>query len=261
MMMQVKLSDSVRNEVRKITENKAFYAAAGAGDLAVEKLRTLPDLVVRLQRDVPKQITRARQDLPGEFSRVQDTVRYRLGDQGQNDLASLSGRAVEYVTVASARAVQTYDELAERGKTVAGRAARIDPQEVANQTAAEIESAARSALRRANRTVDAARETALSRASMIARTRTVNGTAGSVKSGAKTTGTAGTSPATSGRGPASASKSSSASKTSRASRASSGSSAKASAAKGSGNAAKSSSASARRNSAGGRTPKGTSGSK
>jgi hypothetical protein len=258
MMMQVKLSDSVRNEVRKITENKAFYAAAGAGDLAVEKLRTLPDLVARLQRDVPKQITRARQDLPGEFSRVQDTVRYRLGEQGQNDLASLSGRAVEYVTVASARAVQTYDELAERGKTVAGRAARIDPQEVANQTAAELESAARSALRRANRTVDAARETALSRAPMIARTRTANGTAGSVKSGAKTTGTDGTSPATSGSAPVRASRSSSASKVGKAS---SGSSAKASAAKRSGNAARSSPASARRNSTGGSTAKRTPGSK
>ena len=172
--MHVNLSDSVRNEVRKITENKAFYAAAGAGDLAVEKLRTLPDLVARLQETVPGRVQRLQTTLPGEVSRLQETIRYRLADQGQGDLASLSGRAVEYVTVVSARAVQTYDELAERGKTVAGRAARLDPQQVATDTAAEIEaaakSAARNALRTANRTVDAARETAMSRAPMIART-------------------------------------------------------------------------------------------
>jgi hypothetical protein len=258
---QVNLSDSVRNEVRKITEHKAFYAAAGAGDFAVEKLRTLPEMVARLQEDVPKQITRL-QTLPGELSRVQDTIRYRLGDQGQSDLAALSGRAVEYMTNVSARAVQAYDDLAERGKNVAGRAAGLDPQQVATETAADIEaaarSAARSALRTANRTVDAARETALSRAPMIARPRLGNGKAGPAtgtkdQAGAKAPGNAGSG--------ASASRGGSASTSSASGKTSSGGTGRSTAGRGSGAASRSSSGSTGSSSSGGSTARNAAGSK
>ena len=91
------LATDVWNELKKLREHKAFYAAAGAGEATAEALRGLPERFAELQ--------------------------------GKVDLAALSGRAVEYVIVAGARAVQTYDELAERGKQVVGR---VDsPQTVA----------------------------------------------------------------------------------------------------------------------------------
>ena len=64
------LADDVRKELKKLTEHKAFYAAAGAGDLAVQALRALPD----------------------QFARLQEKA----------DLAAISGRAVEYVMMAGA---------------------------------------------------------------------------------------------------------------------------------------------------------------
>jgi hypothetical protein len=36
----------------KLRDNKAFYAAAGASDLAAEKLREVPDRVTQLQHNV-----------------------------------------------------------------------------------------------------------------------------------------------------------------------------------------------------------------
>jgi hypothetical protein len=112
-----------KNEARKLTQRKAFYVAAGAADLAMEVLRTLPDRLARLQE--------------------------------KTDLAELSGRAVEYVTVAGARAVQAYDELAERGMQVVGK---TNPQ----QATAQLEQAARStatvAIEAANAAADAARK-------------------------------------------------------------------------------------------------------
>lgn len=84
------LATDVWNELKKLREHKAFYAAAGAGDAAMEALRGLPERLGRLQ--------------------------------SKADLAALSGRAVEYVIVFGARAVQTYDELAERGREVVGTA-------------------------------------------------------------------------------------------------------------------------------------------
>ncbi len=120
-----RLATDVRNEVRKLAEHKAVYAAAGAGDLAVEALRALPDRFARLQEKA--------------------------------DLTALSGLAFEYVTVAAARAFQVYDELADRGMQVINR---VDPQ----QAAAQLEEAARSTatvtLHTTVRAADAARKTA-----------------------------------------------------------------------------------------------------
>ncbi len=118
----------VRNEVKKLTDRKAFYAVAGAGDLAVETLRTLPERLTRLQ--------------------------------DKADLTELSGRAVAYLIEQASRAVLAYDDLAERGMHVVDRVNKVTPQ----QAAAQLEQAARSTaevtVRTANRTADAARTTA-----------------------------------------------------------------------------------------------------
>ncbi|MGE5292147.1 MAG: hypothetical protein ACM3ML_34170 [Micromonosporaceae bacterium] len=112
-------ANDVRAEVKRTNRPKAFYVAAGAGDMAIEVLRTLPDRLTQL------------------------------------DWADISGRVVEYVSVAGAKAIQMYDELAERGKEVVEKAGT-------GQAAAQLEQAARSTasvtIAAANRTADAARK-------------------------------------------------------------------------------------------------------
>jgi Tfp pilus assembly protein FimV len=82
----------------KLRDNKAFYAAAGASDLAAKKLREVPDRVNKLQSD---------------FKEMQVKV----------DAKDFPGAAVAYVTHVGTRAVEIFDELAERGKQVVNRVA------------------------------------------------------------------------------------------------------------------------------------------
>jgi hypothetical protein len=105
----------------KLRDNKAFYAAAGAGDLAVEKLREMPDRLNRLQE--------------------------------RADAKDLGGAAVAYMTHAGSRAVEVFDELAERGKKIVSR---VDRQ----QATQELEASAKSTVRRARSTAGSAKETA-----------------------------------------------------------------------------------------------------
>jgi hypothetical protein len=90
----------------KLRDSKAFYAAAGAGDLAAEKLREVPERVNKLQ---------------GDLKGLQEKV----------DAKDIPGAAVAYVTHVGTRAVELLDELAERGKQVVNR--------VADETQAQIE--------------------------------------------------------------------------------------------------------------------------
>jgi len=93
----------------KLRDSKAFYVAAGAGDLAVEKLREVPDRINKLQE--------------------------------KTDPKDLGGAAVSYVTQVGTRAVEVYDELAERGKRIVSR---VDRQK-ATSTVRRARSAAGSA--------------------------------------------------------------------------------------------------------------------
>lgn len=69
------------NITERVRDSRAFYAAAGAGDLAVEKLREVPERLTKLQQG------NARRDL---------------------------------VNQVSARATEILDDLAERGRRVVG---------------------------------------------------------------------------------------------------------------------------------------------
>ncbi len=142
-----------RNEARKLTQRKAFYVAAGAADVAMELLRTLPDRLARLQ--------------------------------DRTDLAELSGRAVEYVTVAGARAVRAYDELAERGMQVVGQAS---PQQAAAQLEQAARSTATAAIEAANTAADAARKSVrtTARAASQAATAATSAAAGAANTAATT---------------------------------------------------------------------------
>lgn len=116
----------------KLRDSKAFYAAAGAGDYAVEKLREVPDRINRLQ--------------------------------SKTDPKDLGGAAVAYVTHMGARAVEVYDGLAERGKRIVTRVDRQKAtQELESQAKATVQKA-RSAAGSARSAASSARSTARSAA-------------------------------------------------------------------------------------------------
>jgi hypothetical protein len=77
-------SIDVRHEVSKLTSSKPIYAAAGAGMLASQTLRSLPGRIARWRHEAA--------------------------------MTSLPGRATDYVHTARMKAVGGYDKLADRGK-------------------------------------------------------------------------------------------------------------------------------------------------
>ena len=94
---------TLATEVQKIKDSKAFYAVAGAGDLAREKLREVP-------------------------GRLRDL-------QVKADPKDFPGVALSYASQAGAKATELIDELAERGRGVVG-----EPEEA--EAAPEIEATA-----------------------------------------------------------------------------------------------------------------------
>ena len=108
----------------KLRDTKVFYVAAGAGDLAVEKLR----------------------EVPGHINRLQAKT-------SQTDPKDVGGAAVAYVTQVGTRAVEVVDGLAERGKKIVSR---VDRQKATQ----ELEASAKSTVRRARSAAGSAKTTA-----------------------------------------------------------------------------------------------------
>jgi hypothetical protein len=90
----------------RVRDSKALYAAAGAGDLAVEKLREIPERLNRLQ-----------------------------GKADPRDV-------VAYVNQMSVRASEIIDELAARGKKIVGR---VERQQATQELQASARTTARQA--------------------------------------------------------------------------------------------------------------------
>jgi hypothetical protein len=143
---------TVTDEIRKtLTELKPIYALAGAGDFAAEKLRDAPTLLAEAAGTVTTLATRIAVEAPERLAKVQSTVQTRLAEvpgaldprsvvatldprtareqiRGAVDTQALRERAqsialvqVGRVLEAAGKAVETYDGLAERGKTVVER--------------------------------------------------------------------------------------------------------------------------------------------
>lgn len=112
---------TLATEVRKLTASKPFYAVAGMGDYAVEKLRELPDRLEKLQ---------ARR---GEF---RETA-LRLPDKARSIAVTLPEKAREYAEAAGNRAAELYEEFAVRGREVVSR--------ITGETALELENASEAA--------------------------------------------------------------------------------------------------------------------
>src|ERR1700736_2693433 len=142
---------NVTDEIRKtLSDPKPFYALAGAGDLAAEKLRDAPTLLTEVAESVTTLATRIAAEAPDRIAKVQarladvptgldpravaagfdpraarDSLREAVGkadaqalrDKAQTLALVQVGRMLE----AAGKAVETYDELASRGKIVVER--------------------------------------------------------------------------------------------------------------------------------------------
>ncbi|MCO6011509.1 hypothetical protein NE236_41820 [Actinoallomurus purpureus] len=113
------------NITEKLRDSKAFYVAAGAGDLAVEKIREVPERINRLQE--------------------------------RTDPKDLGGAALAYVTHVGGRAAEVVDGLAERGKKIVSR---VERQKATQQLEDSVKSTARKAKATAGPAKDTAKDTA-----------------------------------------------------------------------------------------------------
>jgi hypothetical protein len=89
----------LRTPVRRLAGSKPVCAAAGAGALASERLRSLPGQL----RGLPGQLS----GLPGQLSRWNEAA-----------LATLSSRTTGYLLSTRSRAAGEYDRLARHGRRV-----------------------------------------------------------------------------------------------------------------------------------------------
>ncbi|MFF5260168.1 hypothetical protein ACFY4C_14555 [Actinomadura viridis] len=110
-----------------IRENKAVYTVAGAGDLAMEKIREMPEQVTKARESATKYQGEMRENIDKYRVQVRETVdRYRgevRENVGRLEVKDIPGAAVAYVTHVGTRTVEFIDELAERGKKVVHREA------------------------------------------------------------------------------------------------------------------------------------------
>ncbi|MBS2962313.1 hypothetical protein KGA66_04595 [Actinocrinis puniceicyclus] len=140
---------NVTDEIRRtLSDPKPLYALAGAGDLAAEKLRDAPllltevagtvtTLATRIATEAPERIAKAQArlaEVPTDPRTVASTLDPRAaresirGVVGGVDTQALRDKAqslalvqVGRVLEAAGKAVETYEGLAERGKTVVER--------------------------------------------------------------------------------------------------------------------------------------------
>ncbi|GII67314.1 hypothetical protein Skr01_73990 [Sphaerisporangium krabiense] len=122
----------INDEVKRLAESKPFYAVAGAGDFAVEKLRELPDQIQRLQSRRSEVGATAR-ELPGIARKYAENVQVKAEAVARD----LPGKAREYADTISAKAAELYEDFATRGRKVVGR--------VTGEAALELEEVSSSA--------------------------------------------------------------------------------------------------------------------
>ncbi|KAB8166942.1 hypothetical protein FH609_011050 [Streptomyces sp. 3MP-14] len=90
---------AITDDLRKtLTDSTPLYVAAGTADLAAQKLRELPATLDRLRAEAPERLP-------------------KLRERAQHAALTGVGLALEYAV----KARETYDGLAERGKTVVER--------------------------------------------------------------------------------------------------------------------------------------------
>ncbi|WP_214413810.1 hypothetical protein [Sphaerisporangium fuscum] len=137
----------LNDEVKKLAESKPFYAVAGAGDYAMEKLRELPEQFHRLQSRRSEVGAMAR-DLPLMARRYAGNVQVKAEEVAKD----FPEKAKAYADTIASRAVTLYDEFADRGRKVVSRVtgeAALELEEVS--TSAEPATASRGGARKTTR--------------------------------------------------------------------------------------------------------------
>jgi hypothetical protein len=131
--MTMSIKTDVKQNFDKIAESPAFHLVAGVGNLAVEKLRAAQAKLAGI--DVQAKLT----EMPQRFAKAQEKAQARIAEV-PNRLAALRAepkavqeaarqlpeRAQDLALQLTGKAVQTYAELAERGRTVVERQRGID---------------------------------------------------------------------------------------------------------------------------------------
>lgn len=113
---------TLATEVKKLTESKPFYAVAGVGDFAVEKLRELPEQLQKLQ----SRRTELTKDLP-EMARV-------YAGKAESFAKEFPEKARGYADQLAGRATEAYEDFATRGRRVVSKTsgdAALELEEVA----------------------------------------------------------------------------------------------------------------------------------
>ncbi|PZG41014.1 hypothetical protein C1I98_21990 [Spongiactinospora gelatinilytica] len=103
---------TLATEVKKLTESKPFYAVAGAGDFAIQKLREIPGRLEKLQS--------RRGDL-GQTAKDLPTKAREYAAKAEDYAKDLPVKAKGYADIVTVRATELYDEFADRGRKVVSR--------------------------------------------------------------------------------------------------------------------------------------------
>ncbi|RBQ21962.1 hypothetical protein DP939_04640 [Spongiactinospora rosea] len=99
-------------EVKKLTDSKPFYAVAGAGDFAMEKLREIPGRLEKLQ---------ARSGDLGQSAKDLPTKAREYAAKAEGYAKDLPVKAKGYADIVTVRATELYEEFADRGRKVVSR--------------------------------------------------------------------------------------------------------------------------------------------
>ncbi|MEU4833351.1 hypothetical protein [Streptosporangium sp. NPDC023615] len=134
----------INSDVKKLAESKPFYAVAGAGDFAVEKLLALPERIQRLQGR-REEIREAAKDIP--------VLARQFAGKAELYAKDFPVKARDYADQFAGKATEIYEEFADRGRKVVSKAsgeAALELEEVSE--AAEPAIAATATTRKNTRT-------------------------------------------------------------------------------------------------------------
>lgn len=118
---------TLATEVKKLADTKPFYAVAGAGDYAVEKLRELPEQLQKLQSrraELTKELPERARAYAGKAEDIAKELPERAREyagKAEGIAKELPEKAREYADEFTNRAVKVYEEFAVRGRKVVSK--------------------------------------------------------------------------------------------------------------------------------------------
>jgi hypothetical protein len=145
---------------KTLTGPKPFYAVAGVGDLAVEKVKALrPAAEDKSVKDLPKQLTEKLSDLPKEARKVADKLTDRVDAEvkaADERYAKLAQRGEDIVK--RVRTQKSTKDLVEQAKSTITKARNV--RGTATEGAKKTTEAAKSTVTAARKTTTRARSAA-----------------------------------------------------------------------------------------------------